>query len=101
MSEDELKKLKDELKREILNELTHKEIVKDNAWMILRKEFSKMFYSKGYKDNREQTKIFDAISILTRISLGYNQVQVIPADRIEDIRQIMFKVLNMLPKKEL
>lgn len=100
MTEEELKKLKDELKRELLNELTSKQVVKDNAWKTVKQEFKKMFYSKGYTEIREQSKIFDAIATITRISLGYNQVQVIPADKTEDIRQIMFKVLNILPKKE-
>lgn len=100
MTEDDLKKLKEELKREILNEMTRKELVKDNAWKTVRQEFEKMFYSKGYTEHREQCKIFDAIATITRISLGYNQVQTIPADRTEDIRQIMFKILNIFPNKK-
>ena len=100
MTKEELEKLKEEIKKELLNELTSKQIVKDNAWKTVKQEFSKMFYSKGYEDCREQTKIFDAIATITRISLGYNQVQVIPADKTEDIRQIMYKVLNIFPKKE-
>ena len=99
MSEEKLKKLKEEIKREILNEMTRKELVKDNAWKTIRKEFEKMFYSKGYADRREQCKIFDAIATITRISLGYNQVQIIPAERAEDIRDIMYKVLNIFPDK--
>lgn len=100
MSEEELKKLKEELKREILNEMTRKELVKDNAWKTVREEFKKMFYSKGYTEEREQAKIFDAIATITRISLGYNQVQIIPAEKAEDIRQIMFKILNIFPNKK-
>ena len=100
MSEEELKKLKEELKREILNEMTRKELVKDNAWKTVKKEFEKMFYSKGYTETREQAKIFDAIATITRISLGYNQVQIIPAEKAEDIRQIMFKILNIFPNKK-
>ena len=46
MSEEELKKLKEELKREILNEMTRKELVKDNAWKTVKQDFIKMFYSK-------------------------------------------------------
>lgn len=99
MSEEELKKLKEELKREILNEMTRKELVKDNTWKTIKEEFSKMFYSKGYTEHREQCKIFDAIATITRISLGYNQVQIIPAERAEDMRQIMFKILNIFPNK--
>lgn len=99
MSEEELKKLKEELKREIINEMTRKELVKDNAWKTVKKEFEKMFYSKGYTNSRELYQIFIAISTITRISLGYNQVQTIPADRAEDIRQIMYKVLNIFPNK--
>ena len=99
MSEEELKKLKEELKREILNEMTRKELIKDNVWKTVKEEFSKMFYSKGYTDHREQCKIFDAIATITRISLGYNQVQIIPAERAEDMRQIMFKILNIFPNK--
>ena len=99
MSEEELKKLKEELKREILNEMTRKELVKDNAWKTVKQDFIKMFYSKGYTDTREQCKIFDAIAIITRISLGYNQVQIIPVEKAEDIRNIMYKVLNIFPDK--
>lgn len=100
MSEEELKKLKEELKREILNEMTSKQLVKDNAWKTVKQDFTKMFYSKGYTDHREQCKIFDAIATITRIALGYNQVQVIPAEKAEDIRQIMYKVLNIFPNKQ-
>lgn len=100
MSEEELKKLKEEIKREILNEMTRKELVKDNAWKTVKEEFLKMFYSKGYADHREQCKIFDAIATITRISLGYNQVQIIPAEKAEDIRQIMYKVLNIFPNRK-
>ena len=99
MSEDELKKLKEEIKREILNEMTRKELVKDNAWKTIKQDFVKMFYSKGYTDRREQCKIFDAIAIITRISLGYNQVQIIPVEKADDIRNIMYKVLNIFPDK--
>ena len=99
MSEEELKKLKEEIKKEILNEMTRKELVKDNAWKTVKQDFIKMFYSKGYTDTREQCKIFDAIAIITRISLGYNQVQIIPAEKEEDIRNIMYKVLNIFPDK--
>ena len=38
MSEEELKKLKEEIKREILNEMTRKELVKDNAWKTVKEE---------------------------------------------------------------
>lgn len=100
MSEEDLKKIKEELKREILNEMTSKQLVKDNAWKTVKKEFEKMFYSKGYTNSREQYQIFNAISTITRISLGYNQVQTIPAERAEDIRQIMFKILNIFPSKK-
>lgn len=99
MSEEELKKLKEEIKKEILNEMTRKELVKDNAWKTVKQDFIKMFYSKGYTDTREQCKIFDAIAIITRISLGYNQVQIIPVEKAEDIRNIMYKVLNIFPDK--
>ena len=100
MSEEDLKKLKEEIKREILNEMTRKEIVKDNAWKTVKQDFVKMFYSKGYTDTRKQNKIFDAIATITRISLGYNQVQIIPAEKAEDIRNIMYKVLNIFPDKK-
>lgn len=100
MSEEDLKKLKEELKREILNEMTSRQLVKDNAWKTVKKEFEKMFFSKGYTNSREQYQIFNAISTITRISLGYNQVQSIPAERTEDIRQIMFKILNIFPNKK-
>lgn len=100
MTEQELKKLKEELKREIINEMTSKQVVKDNAWKEVKHEFSKMFYAKGYIENNEQNKIFNAIATITRLSLGYNQVQIIPAEKAEDIRQIMYKILNIFPNKE-
>lgn len=100
MTEEDLKKIKEEIKKEILNEITRKDFVKDNTWLTVKKDFEKMFYSKGYTDSRERTKIFDAISTITRISLGYHTVQIIPAEKAEDIRQIMYKVLNIFPKKE-
>lgn len=100
MPQEEREKLKEELKREILNELTSKQLVKDNAWKTVKQDFFKMFYSKGYRDPREQARIFDAIATITRIALGYNQVQVIPAEKADDIRQIMYKILNIFPKKE-
>ena len=56
MSEEELKKLKQEIKREILNEMTRKELVKDNAWKTIRKEFEKMFYSKATMNKRYSSK---------------------------------------------
>ena len=99
MSEEELKKLKEDLKRELLNELTSKQVTKDNAWRTVKEEFEKMFYSKGYTKGTEQAKIFNAIATITRISLGYNQVQVIPAEKVDEIRQIMFKILNIFPKR--
>ena len=34
MSEEELKKLKEEIKREILNEMTTKQIIKDDTWTV-------------------------------------------------------------------
>ena len=79
--------------------MTRKELVKDNAWKTIKQDLIKMFYSKGYTDTREQCKIFDAIATITRISLGYNQVQIIPAEKAEDIRNIMYKVLNIFQDK--
>lgn len=99
MSEEELKKLKSEIKREILNELTREEYVKDNTWRTIKKEFEKMFYSKGYTDGKDLYNIFTAIATITRMSLVYRQVQIIPAEKAEDIRQIMYKILNIFPNK--
>ena len=99
MSEEELKKVKEELKREILNEMTTKQLIKDDTWTILKKDFKKIFYSKGYTDTRELNKIFDSISTIARLSLGYRRVQAIPAEKAEELKQIMFKILNIFPKK--
>lgn len=100
MSEEELKKLKEELKREILNEMTSKQLIKDNTWKELKKEFEKMFYSKGYGQKAgEMYRIFNAMSIIVRMSTGYRSVQIIPAEKAEDIRNIMYKVLNIFPDK--
>lgn len=99
MSEEELKRIKEEIKREILNEMTTKQLIKDDTWTILKKDFKKMFYSKGYTDTRELNKIFDSISTIARLSLGYSRVQAIPAEKAEELKQIMYKVLNIFPKK--
>lgn len=99
MSEEELKRIKEEIKREILNEMTTKQLIKDDTWTILKKDFKKMFYSKGYTDTRELNKIFDSISTIARLSLGYRRVQAIPAEKAEELKQIMFKILNIFPKK--
>lgn len=100
MSEEELKKLKEEIKKDILNEMTSKQLVKDNIWKELKKEFEKMFYSKGYGIKAgEMYQIFNAMSIIVRISTGYRSVQIIPAEKVEDIRNIMYKVLNIFPNK--
>ena len=48
MTEQELKELKAELKKEILNEITRNDFVKDNTATKLRKEFHQMLYNKGY-----------------------------------------------------
>lgn len=100
MSEEELKKLKEEIKRELLNEITTKQVVKDNAWKDIKNEFEKMYYSKGYSGNPEMYKIFNACSTIVRISLGYRSVQIIPTEKVEDIRKIMYKILNIFPNKE-
>ena len=99
MTPEELNRLKEEIKKELLNELTTKKVVKDDIWKKLKKEFNQMFYSKGYTDNRERTKIFDAISTITRISLGYRNVQSIPVEKETEVKDIMFKVLDIFPKK--
>lgn len=100
MSEEEIRKLKEELKKEILNEMTSKQLVKDNTWKELKKEFEKMFYSKGYGNKAgEMYQIFNAMSIIVRISTGYRTVQIIPVEKAEDIRNIMYKVLNIFPDK--
>lgn len=99
MSEEELKNLKEELKREILNEMTTKQLVKDDTWTVLKKEFRKMFYSKGYTESRDLNKIFEAISNIARLSLGYRRVQAIPVEKTEELKQIMYKILNIFPNK--
>ena len=99
MSEEELKRIKEEIKREILNEMTTKQLIKDDTWTVLKKDFRKMFYSKGYTDSRELNKIFDSISTIARLSLGYRRVQATPEEKKEELKQIMYKVLNIFPKK--
>lgn len=79
--------------------MTTKQLIKDDTWTILKKDFKKMFYSKGYTDTRELNKIFDSISTIARLSLGYRRVQAIPAEKAEELKQIMYKVLNIFPKK--
>ena len=97
MSEEEIIKLKEELKKELLNELTTKQVVKDNAWKAVKSEFEKMYYSKGYS-NYEVYQIFNGISPIIRYALGYKSVAVIPARQTENMRQTMFKIFNLIPK---
>ena len=99
MSEDEIKKIKSELKREILNELTRKDFVKDNTWKTIKKEFEKIFYCKGYKEPYELSNIFTGIQTIIRTSMGYRGVELIPAEKYEETRQRMFILFNMYPKK--
>lgn len=98
MTPEELEKIKEELKKELLNELTTKQIVKDNAWKVVKSEFEKMYHSKGY-NNKEIYQIFNGISPIIRYSLGYKCLSAIPASETENMRQIMFKILNLMPKK--
>lgn len=97
MSEEEIIKLKEELKKELLNELTTKQVVKDNAWKVVKSEFEKMYYSKGYT-TYEIYQIFTGISPIIRYALGYKSLSVIPASQTENMRQIMFKIFNLIPK---
>jgi len=97
MTEDEKIKIKEELKREILNELTRKEYVKDNTWKTIKQEFEKMFYSKGYKEQPKIAQIFAGIQTIIRTSMGYNSVELIPAEKYEETRQRMFILFNMFP----
>ena len=99
MSEEELKKLKSEIKREILNELTREEYVKDNTWRTIKKEFEKMFYSKGYTDTYQLAQIFSGIQTIIRHSMGYRSVEIIPAEQYEETKRRMFILLNMFPNK--
>lgn len=100
MSEEEIKQLKLELKKEILNELTREDYVKDNTWKTLKKEFEKMFYSKGYsKENCEMYTIFNGIQTVLRTSMGYRSVECIPAEEYDKAKKIMFTIFNFYPNK--
>jgi hypothetical protein len=100
MSEEELKQLKADLKKEILNELTRAEYVKDNTWRIIKKEFEKMFYSKGYEDSYQLAQIFSGMQTIIRHSMGYRSVEIIPAEQYEETRRRMFILFNMFPNKK-
>jgi hypothetical protein len=100
MNEEELRKIKEELKHEIINELTRKDYVKDNTWKTIKKEFTQMFYSKGYKDTYELTTIFSGIQCVLRTSLGYRGVEMIPAEKYEEAKKVMFTLFNLYPNKE-
>lgn len=99
MTEEEIKKMKEELKKEILNEITRAEYVKDNTWRQLKREFEKMFYSKGYTDAHELAVIFTGIQTIIRTSMGYRSVEIIPAEQYEEAKRRMFILLNMYPNK--
>ena len=98
MNREEYEKLKEALKRELINELTTKQIVKDNAWKVIKSEFEKMYYSKGYS-HREISQIFNGISPIIRYALGYKCLTAIPESETENMRQIMFKIFNLFPKR--
>lgn len=99
MSEEELKQLKAELKKEILNEITRKDFVKDNTSIVLRKEFSKMLHTKGY-DNYDKAKIWAGMTTILRFSMGYRSMAVIPAEKYDEAKAILFKLFNLIPYKE-
>lgn len=100
MSEEELKQLKADLKKEILNELTRAEYVKDNTWRTIKKEFEKMFYSKGYTETYQLAQIFSGMQTIIRHSMGYRSVEIIPAEQYEETRRRMFILFNMFPNKK-
>lgn len=98
MTEEELKQLKSDLKREILNEITREDFVKDNTSKVLREEFHKMIYSKGYTST-DIYKIWTGMTTILRFSMGYRTVSVIPAEKYEEAKSILFKILNLIPNK--
>lgn len=99
MTKEELKKLKEQIKHEIINEITRKDFVKDNTWRTLKKEFTQMFHSKGYKDTYEVAIMFSGIQTVLRTSLGYRSVELIPADKYDEAKKVMFTLFNLYPNK--
>ena len=79
--------------------MTREEYVKDNTWKTIKNEFRQMFYSKGYTDTRELTRIFEGLQAVIRISMGYRSVELIPAEQYEETKKKMFILLNMYPNK--
>lgn len=100
MLEEQLKQLKADLKKEILNELTRAEYVKDNTWRTIKKEFENMFYSKGYTDTYQLSQIFSGMQTIIRHSMGYRSVEIIPAEQYEETRRRMFILFNIFPNKK-
>jgi hypothetical protein len=100
MSEEDLKQLKEDLKKEILNEITRKDFVKDNTGTVLRKEFHQMLYSKGYTSNYDISRIWTGMTTILRFSMGYRSISVIPAEKYDEAKAILFKIFNLIPTKE-
>lgn len=98
MTKQEIAELKSDLKREILNELTKEDYVKDNTSKKLKDEFWQMLYSKGYKDNYERSKIWAGMCTMLRFAMGYRSVSIIPSEKYVEAKAILFKLLNLLPK---
>lgn len=99
MNNEELDRLKAELKKEILNELVSKQVVKENIWKVVREEYEPLLYDKGYS-TYEVAQIFSGIAVIVRYSLGYKMVALIPKSEEKNLRMILSMLINLIPNCE-
>lgn len=66
----------------------------------LRKEFHQMLYNKGYTNNYDISRIWTGMTTMLRFSMGYRTIEIIPNEKYEEAKSILFKLFNLIPRKE-
>lgn len=99
MTEEEIKELKMQIKKEIINELTKKDYVKENMWRNIKKDYEIKFKEKGFKTNYDLGILFSGIQTIIRTSMGYRSVELIPKEEESKVRDIMEIIYSFYPEK--
>ncbi len=96
MNENEIKELKEQLKKELLAEMNIGKR-KDSAWDMVRKEYEEEIkrLNKIPSDNHS---LEDAIRTLIRAKYGVRNVVNVEAD-YQELKDIVEKILNILKEK--
>lgn len=114
MSEQEIKSLKEQIKRELLEEM--KRSKKENVWKRVKKEYIEEFKKFNYIDHWEalncnnqlitrdkevlvEYPMQNAIGTLLKIIYKVDSVSKITAS-YEDVKEITEKILNILKEKQ-